>query len=147
MFKAVALSLALLCGSGTALAGITAQEAAKLGAELTPLGAEKAGNADGTIPAWTGGIKSPAEAGVPNYKTGEHHPDPFANDKPLFTITAANMGQYAAKLTEGHKKLASAVQGHVQDPRLSDPTKCGVPSAHLRRHPACRDDSESRPGR
>jgi hypothetical protein len=86
-------------------AAITAQEAARLGADLTPLGAEKAGNADGTIPEWTGGIKSPADAGFPNYKTGQHHPDPFAQDKPLFTITASNMGQYAAKLTEGHKKL------------------------------------------
>jgi len=86
-------------------AAITAQEAARLGADLTPLGAEKAGNADGTIPEWTGGIKSPADAGFPNYKTGQHHPDPFAQDKPLFTITASNVGQYAAKLTEGHKKL------------------------------------------
>src|SRR5262249_56443140 len=44
-------------------------------------------NADGTIPAWTGGIKSAAEAGFPNYKSGDHHPDPYASDKPLFTIT------------------------------------------------------------
>ena len=50
-------------------------------------------------------MKSPADAGFPNYKTGEHHPDPYANDKPLYTITAANMGQYAGKLTEGHKLL------------------------------------------
>ena len=86
-------------------AAVSPQEAARLGADLTPLGAEKAGNADGTIPEWTGGIKSPADAGFPSYKTGQHHPDPFAQDKPLFTITAANAGQYAGKLTEGHKKL------------------------------------------
>jgi hypothetical protein len=86
-------------------AAISAEEAARLGKDLTPLGAEAAGNAAGTIPPWTGGLKSPADAGFPNYKTGEHHPDPYANDKPLYTITAANMAQYAGKLTEGHKLL------------------------------------------
>ena len=79
---------------------VTPQEAAHLGDELTPLGGEKAANADGSIPAWTGGIKSAADAGFPNYKSGDHHPDPYANDKPLFTITTANLAQYAAKLTE-----------------------------------------------
>jgi hypothetical protein len=88
-----------------AMAAVSAAEAAKLGAELTPLGAEKAGNADGTIPAWDGGITSAAQAGVTNFRPGQHHPDPYASDKPLYTVTAANMGQYAAKLTEGHKKL------------------------------------------
>jgi hypothetical protein len=86
-------------------AAVSAEEAAHLGKDLTPLGAEAAGNADGTIPPWTGGLKSPADAGFPNYKTGDHHPDPYANDKPLYTITAANMAQYASKLTEGHKLL------------------------------------------
>ena len=97
--------MAALPGQLAAWSAVSAQEAARLGADLTPMGAEKAGNADGTIPEWTGGIKSAAEAGFPNFKSGEHHPDPFASDKPLFTITPANMGQYAAKLTEGHKKL------------------------------------------
>jgi hypothetical protein len=96
----------LLAGlPGAAGAAVSSQEAARLGNDLTPLGGEKAANADGSIPAWTGGIKSASEAGFPNYKTGQHHPDPFANDKPLFTITAANMNEYAAKLTEGHKRL------------------------------------------
>ena len=88
-----------------AWAAISAEEAARLGKDLTPLGAEAAGNADGSIPPWTGGLKSPADAGFPNYKTGEHHPDPYASDRPLYTITAANMAQYASKLTEGHKLL------------------------------------------
>jgi hypothetical protein len=87
------------------MAAVSASEVAKLGAELTPLGAEKAGNADGSIPAWDGGITSAAQAGFANFRPGQHHPDPFANDKPLYTVTAANMGQYANKLTEGHKKL------------------------------------------
>ena len=108
---AVLIIAAALFGTPAAQAAVSAQDAAKLGAELTPLGAEKGANADGTIPAWTGGIKSAAEAGFPSYRTGEHHPDPFANDKPLFTITPANMGQYASKLTEGHKKLLEQYKG------------------------------------
>jgi hypothetical protein len=90
---------------GGAGGGVSTSAAAKLGAELTPLGAEKAGNADGSIPAWDGGLASAAQAGNPGFKPGQHYADPFASDKPLFTVTSANMGQYANKLTEGHKKL------------------------------------------
>ncbi|HEX4648568.1 MAG TPA: DUF1329 domain-containing protein [Steroidobacteraceae bacterium] len=89
-------------------AAVSPQEAARLGQDFTPLGGEKAGNADGSIPAWTGGIKSAADAGFPNYHSPDHYPDPYASDKPLFTITAANMAQYATKLTEGHKALFKA---------------------------------------
>ncbi len=49
-----ALLLPLVAASG-AHAGVTAQEAARLKTDLTPLGAERAGNKDGSIPAWTGG--------------------------------------------------------------------------------------------
>jgi len=104
-FAAAALLLAAAAWVGCSWAAVSPQEAARLGADLTPMGAEKAGNTDGTIPEWTGGLKSAAVAGFPDYRTGEHHPDPYANDKPLFTITPANLSQYAAKLTEGHKKL------------------------------------------
>ena len=69
-----AIALVLSC---SVAAKITPEQAAKLGNELTPLGAEKAGNADGSIPAWTGGITS-APAG---YTPGMHHPDPFKDDK------------------------------------------------------------------
>ncbi|MDB4530718.1 DUF1329 domain-containing protein, partial [bacterium] len=79
----------------------TAQSAADLGKSLTPLGAEKAGNAAGTIPAWEGGITQPPAG----YNSGDHHPDPFANDKISATINAANAEQYADNLTEGHKAL------------------------------------------
>ena len=68
---------------------------------LTPLGAERAANADGSIPAWDGGIEEPPAA----YKAGGDHVDPFADDAVLFTITAANYKQYEANLSEGQKKL------------------------------------------
>ena len=48
-----ALAVSLL-GSGLVQAKISNEEAARLGQDLTPMGAEKAGNADGSIPAWTG---------------------------------------------------------------------------------------------
>ncbi|MBN5476139.1 DUF1329 domain-containing protein, partial [Pseudomonas aeruginosa] len=97
----IGASLALALGSGGALAGVSAGEAAQLKSSLTPLGAEKAGNAAGSIPAWTGGITQ-APAG---YKPGQHHPDPFAADKPLFTIDKANLEQYREHLTPGQLAL------------------------------------------
>ena len=83
------------------LAEVSAQEAAKLKTTLTPVGAERAGNADGTIPAWEGGYTT-----VPaGYKSGDLRPDPFADEKAIYTIDAKNMGQYADKLSEGVKAL------------------------------------------
>ena len=84
-----------------ATAKISETDAAKLGNELTPLGAEKAGNADGSIPAWDGGITKP----VAGYTKGMHHPDPFPEDKIEFTITNANKAQYKDFLTPGQMKL------------------------------------------
>ena len=57
-----------------------------LKADLTPLGAEKAGNKDGSIPAWTGGYTTP----IPGDKPGGRRGDPFKDEKPLYAITAAN---------------------------------------------------------
>ena len=73
--------------AGTACAKVSPQEAARLEADLTPLGAERAGNAAGTIPPWTGGITQPP----PGYAPGDHHQDPYPEDAILFTITAANV--------------------------------------------------------
>ncbi|HEV7608558.1 MAG TPA: DUF1329 domain-containing protein [Steroidobacteraceae bacterium] len=105
MLKKLLLIVAGVALGAPVMAAVSAAEAARLGVELTPLGGEKAGNADGTIPAWDGGITSAAQAGFANFRPGQHHPDPYAGDKPLYTVTAANMSQYANKLTEGHKKL------------------------------------------
>jgi len=98
------VALAALGGAWTALAEVSPAEAARLGADLTPLGAVKAANADGTIPAWEGGITKPPAG----YTPGGHHVDPFAGDAPLFTITAANMSQYADKLSPGHQAMLKA---------------------------------------
>ena len=88
--------------AGSALAAVTAEEAKQLGTILTEVGAEKAGNKDGTIPAYTGGLTTLP----PGYdKKKGIRPDPFANEKPLYSIDAKNMDQYADKLTVGTKAL------------------------------------------
>ena len=95
LLQSTALALSLLASQ--VMAAVSADEAAQLGTTLTPLGAEKAGNADGSIPAWTGGIGK--DAGAVDAKG--FLADPFANEKPLFTITAQNVDQYKDKLSDG----------------------------------------------
>jgi hypothetical protein len=107
-FSALAYStLPTLAGalviSGASHAAVPADMAGRLDADLTPLGSERAGNADGTIPAWTGGLQSPP-AGL-GYQRGMHHPNPYAGEQPLFTITRDTMGQHADRLAGPQKAL------------------------------------------
>jgi Protein of unknown function (DUF1329) len=100
--KTVAIVLMTsLCSMTTASAAVGADEAAKLKSELTPFGAEKAGNKDGTIPAWTGGYTNP----IPGDKPGGRRGDPFKDEKPLLSITAKNFEQHGDKLSDGVKAL------------------------------------------
>lgn len=96
----LAVSAALVWGSGSA--AVTPDEAKALGTTLTPVGATLSGNKDGSIPAYAGGLTTlPA-----GFKKGDAiRPDPFASEKPKFSITSANMTQYGDKLTEGAKEL------------------------------------------
>ncbi len=97
----VVLVLGLLAVNSAIQAETSADQIARLGNDLTPLGGEKAGNQDGSIPAWQGGLTT-APAG---YKPGNHFVDPYQDDTPLFTITSANSSDYESKLSEGHKAL------------------------------------------
>jgi len=130
-FSLPALALLLSCAA-------TAADASRLGQDLTPLGGETKGNADGSIPAWTGGITAPPAG----YKVGMHHPDPFAGDQPLYTVTAANAASYAGKLTAGHEALLKAYPSYklvvypthrsASNPqRIYDATKANVATAKL----------------
>lgn len=88
----------VLAFTGTAAqAQVSPADAAKLGKSLTPMGAEVAANAAGTIPAWTGGLSKPLAGHV----TGGHYADPYAAEKPLFSIDASNADKYKAQLTPG----------------------------------------------
>ena len=95
------LLLALSLGALPAAARLPPEEAARLGKDLTPIGATKGANGDGAIPEWTGGQKEPP----PDFKPGGLLVNPFAADKPLFTITAQNYKQYEDRLTPGQIAL------------------------------------------
>lgn len=82
-------------------AAVTAEEAARLKTDLTPMGAERAGNKDGSIPAWTGGFTGSIAGDTPGGRRG----DPFKDEKPLYTVTAQNMAQYEDKLSDGVKAM------------------------------------------
>jgi hypothetical protein len=95
----VAAFLVLAC-TGSAFGSLSREEISKLGTTLTPIGAEKGGNKDGSIPSFTGGSASA------NQKKGKlARQNTFSNDKPLFSISGQNMAQYGDKLSEGVKAL------------------------------------------
>jgi hypothetical protein len=82
-------------------AAVSTDAAKQLDSTLTPVGAERAGNKDGTIPAWAGGYTTVP----PGYVQGNPRPDPFAGEAPILTITAATYKQFADRLPEGQKAL------------------------------------------
>jgi len=97
-------AIILLIFTTDASAKVTPEETARLGKDLTPIGAEKAGNADKTIPAWTGGLdKSPA-----GFKPGQPYIDPFSDDQIMFTIDQSNMDQHLDHLSLGQQALLKA---------------------------------------
>ncbi|MFO1392864.1 MAG: DUF1329 domain-containing protein [Steroidobacteraceae bacterium] len=107
----LAIAITTLC-LGAAHAAVSTEEAKQLGSTLTATGAEKAGNKGGSIPPYTGGL-TVAPAG---FKKGDGiRPDPFASEKPLFSIDAKNMSQYADKLTEGSKALLTRYPSYRMD--------------------------------
>jgi hypothetical protein len=94
----------LLLLAGGVQAAVSAEEAAQLGTTLTPIGAEMAGNADGSIPAWTGGL--PQDLAPPGYKPGDTYlPNPFASEKPILVITAENVDQHRDRLSAVTREL------------------------------------------
>ncbi len=85
-FKIILTSLLFLISINTS-AKVTAEQAARLGTELTPLGAIKAGNKASGIPKW----QDVSEVDI--------------DEKPLFTITHENHQQHAEHLTAGQIAL------------------------------------------
>lgn len=104
VLKAATLACTLAVGSYSCLAAVSADEAKELGTTLTPVGAIKAGNADGTIPAWTGGLTTPPAGYTPKLAPGAYI-DPFKGEKPVLRIDSKNAAQYADKLSAGTKEL------------------------------------------
>ncbi|GGY23738.1 DUF1329 domain-containing protein [Paludibacterium paludis] len=99
-----------------ALAGLIATAAGaadseRTGKDLTPVGAQKAGNRDGSIPAWTGGdIRAPA-----NWKPGMKRSDPYAGERPLYRVDATNVDTHRARLSAGQIALITGKPGYRMD--------------------------------
>jgi hypothetical protein len=111
------LSVALVASStciNLSWAAVSAEEAKQLGNNLTVFGAEKAGNKDGSIPEYSGGL--PANTSPAGFKKGSGKwTSPFADEKPLFSITAQNADKYADKLTATSKALLKRYPSYRMD--------------------------------
>jgi hypothetical protein len=118
----VCVGLVTALAATTVTAKVSEEEAARLGGELTPVGAERAGNADGTIPEWTGGITEPPAG----WRPGDPRVDPFAADEKLFSIDSSNVEQYRDQLSPGQVALIQQHDGYRMDVY---PTRrsCGYP--------------------
>ena len=125
LWQSGVLTLSLLATG--VMAAVSPDEAAKLGSTLTPVGAEMAGNADGSIPAWTGGL--PANAGAVDPRG--FLADPFANEQPLFTITAQNVDQYKDKLTPGQLAMFKRYPESYKMPVYPTHRSASLPAAVL----------------
>jgi len=102
MSKGYVLAAALGLGCTAVLAKVPADKAAELdGAKYTCMGAEKAGTPGG-VAEYSGQYLGtwPGQSKKSGYEAG-----PYKDEKPTLTITAANMGEHADKLTEGQKAL------------------------------------------
>jgi hypothetical protein len=102
MFRKTLMAAAIASIATSGFAAVPAEEAKQLGTTLTAVGAEKAGNKEGTIPEYTGGLKEIPSA----FKKGSGiRPSPFEGEKPRLVIDGKNAAQHADKLTEGAKEL------------------------------------------
>lgn len=101
--RTLTAALLLALASAPAVAAVSEDEASALGNTLTEWGAEKAGNADGTIPEYTGGLTTPPA----NYDKNRPgwRPNPFPDDEPVLRIDAKNMEQHKNKLSAGTMAL------------------------------------------
>jgi hypothetical protein len=104
-----AVALAVVLCATPSMAKVSAEEAARLGKDLTPIGSERAGNADGSIPEWTGGLTQ----APPCYKgEGSRYCDPYPDDRPLFTVNSGNLDQYRDQLSAGQIAMMQKFPGY-----------------------------------
>jgi hypothetical protein len=95
-----------------ATAAVTPEQADRLGKDLTPIGAERAGNQDGTIPPYQGG-----EAPLPGWSWGKLRSrySKFKDEQPLFSIDATNVDRYAEHLTDAQITALKTVAAYRMD--------------------------------
>jgi hypothetical protein len=107
-WKRASTVLAALILPAAASGALSLEEVKELGATLTEIGAQRAGNADGTIPEYTGGLTRPPAAFRPG--SGQR-PDPFADEKPRLSIDARNAAAHAERLSAGARALMERYPG------------------------------------
>jgi len=98
--KSTAIALAVSLLSTSAMAKMSAEDVARLGKDLTPMGAIKAGTEDGLIPEWTGNVVG-LPSGLKWEGPGKPYPNPWPDEKPLFVITKENLDKYRERLSPG----------------------------------------------
>lgn len=147
----IAWALALLTIATASQGAAPADQVAQIGKTLTPFGAIIAGNADGSIPPYTGGLTQIP----PGFKPDSGFwIDPFKDEKPLLRITSKNMEQYADRLSGGQKMLLSkfpeyyldiypthrtaAYPQEILDASVRNASACRTARDNLAVDPACR---------
>ncbi|GAC1624479.1 MAG: DUF1329 domain-containing protein [Nevskia sp.] len=110
-----------------AVCAAAADPVARLDTELTPLGALRAGNADGSIPAWDGGLTP--ERAPAGFVAGSRYADPWPDEQPLFAITGATAATHAARLTPGQLALLAALPDSYALPVYASHRSAAAPAA------------------
>lgn len=151
MKRPLALTAVLMSFATCSLTAAAAGDASDLGKSLTQFGAIQAGNADGTIPAYEGGLTTAPAGFKPD---SGFWVDPFKDEKPLFRIDAKNVDKYADKLSEGQKTLikkyptyyidiypshrTTAYPKAVLDATVRNASSCAIQKDGLAVDPSCR---------
>jgi hypothetical protein len=122
--RKVGAVLTVLFGVSGVVHAASEADAGKLGKELTPVGAEKEANKDGSIPAWVG-TEAPREGWAYGKSRAAYFK--YQSDKPLYTIDAGNVDKYADKLSPGQVQQVKQSKGYKMDVYPSRRT-CGNPN-------------------
>lgn len=111
MYQKALIAFAVVTFAQGSWAAVSADEAKQLGTTLTPVGAEKLGNKDGTIPEWKGGLVAVPEG----FKKGSGiRLDPYASEKPRLVISSKNVTEHSEKLTAGTQELFRRYPGSMR---------------------------------
>ena len=148
----LAIGISMLGFASTLPAAVSGEAAEKLGDTLTPFGAIKAGNDDGTIPPYEGGLRTAPEG----FESGNGYwINPFADEEPRFRIDASNYKEHEDKLSAGQIKLlttypdtyyidvypthrTAAYPQDVLDATVRNATTCETLKNGLALDPSCR---------
>ena len=147
------IAIGLLLGglSAASYAAVSPEEAQKLGQSLTAVGAIQAGNEDGSIPPYEGGLRDAPEGFQPG---SGFWVDPFKDEQPLYRITSENMAEHADLLSAGQKEVlqrnpeyymdvypshrTAAYPKDIEEASIRNATTCSTHNEGLALDPNCR---------